>query len=96
MNAPAPMTIRRFQAGWAAGCAGPRVFFAEQADEAAERQDVDRVLGLAALKPKSSRRVADAELQHLDAEELGREEVPGLVDDDEDDQDAEERAGWLR
>ena len=84
MKAPAPMMIRRCRRRLRREAARVgRVLFAQQADEAAEGQDVDRVLRLAALDAEEARRVADAELQHLDAEQLRRDEVSQLVDDDE-------------
>src|SRR3972149_5968621 len=76
---------RRGEAAWVAG-----VLFAEEAHEAAQRQEVQRVLGLTATQREDARRVADAKLQHFHTRPLGREEMPELVGQNEDDQNGKD------
>ncbi len=74
--------------GEAVGVGG--VLFAEEAHEAAEREPVDGVDGVAPGEAPRAGRVSEAGLQDLDSGELGREVVAELVDDDEDDEDTGE------
>ena len=55
----------------------------EHLDEAAERQDADAVLRLAAAEADDLRAEADREGEDLDAEDLRPHEVPELVHEDE-------------
>ena len=57
---------------------------------AAERQRADAVFGVAAANAQHRRIEAQLELQHLDANTLGREEVPELVHEHEDAKDERE------
>ena len=65
-------------------------FFAGEADEAADRQPVDRVEGLAELFAADSGGQTDAELLDADAGEFGSDVVAQLVQDNEGEQDAYE------
>ena len=54
---------------------------AEDSYVAAEREHADLVLGLAERDADERPAVAEREAQHLDVQELGRDEVAELVDD---------------
>ena len=91
MTAPALRTTKRVNTPLtrqAARLGG--VLFAQQLDEAPQRDEVHRVDGLPPANGEEARRKAHAELQDLDAVGPCSEEVPQLVHHDEDDQDANE------
>ena len=59
---------------------------------AAERQECQHVLGLAAAEAEEAGPEADGELHHLHPEQLGRDEVAELVDEDETPEEEDDRA----
>src|SRR6202011_5484668 len=61
-----------------------------QLDEATERDGADGVEGLASLPAEELRNESEAELLHLDAGELGADEVARLVHDHEDAEDEDD------
>ena len=67
-----------------------RVFFAQEPHEGADRQRVDRVIGVAPAEAPDARRQSDAGFEHRRAEELGRHVVAAFVHDEERQKDKDE------
>ena len=59
-----------------------RLVLAQHPHEAAQRQEVQRVVGVAVPKAEQAGRVAQPELEHLDATQLRHREVAQLMHDD--------------
>src|SRR4029453_13948277 len=66
-----------------------------ETDVAAERNRRDAVLGLAAPEPREARAKAEREDWHGDLERLGHDEMPELVDEDEEPGEEQERQHGL-
>src|SRR5690606_26591103 len=71
--------------------------FAEDLHVAAEGDDAEAILGLAAAQADEGAAEADREAQHLEVEELGGEKVAKLVAGDQyadKEQEMQDRHGW--
>ena len=79
---PCALACETARVGW--------ILLAEHAHEAAERQQVERIVRVAAPESKHLRREADAELQHPYPHQFRHGEVAELVHDDEHAKDGEE------